>query len=92
MNRTAVTVDVARLTPVLAKCYGEGSAVAFFSISWGEHRTIACSRGVQQGHPVGSAMFCLSLSPGLKYFRAAREEAGVEAFAYMDDITLHLMG
>ncbi|CAN0597103.1 unnamed protein product [Laminaria digitata] len=35
----------------------------------GETRTITCSSGVQQGDPMGPAMFCLALRPGLKRFR-----------------------
>ncbi|CAN0090495.1 unnamed protein product, partial [Laminaria digitata] len=55
-------------------------------------RTIACSSGVQQGDPMGPAMFCLALRPGLKRFRQEFEGEGVEAFAYMDDVSLGLMG
>ncbi|CAN0567638.1 unnamed protein product, partial [Laminaria digitata] len=54
----------------------------------GETRTIACSSGVQQGDPMGPAMFCLALRPGLKRFRQEFEGEGVEAFAYMDDVSL----
>ncbi|CAN0592776.1 unnamed protein product, partial [Laminaria digitata] len=57
-----------------------------------ETRTIACSSGVQQGDPMGPAMFCLALRPGLKRFRQEFEGEGVEAFAYMDDVSLGLMG
>ncbi|CAN0590314.1 unnamed protein product, partial [Laminaria digitata] len=55
-------------------------------------RTIACSSGVQQGDPMGPAMFCLALRPGLKRFRQEFEGEGVDAFAYMDDVSLGLMG
>ncbi|CAN0368478.1 unnamed protein product [Laminaria digitata] len=57
-----------------------------------ETRTIACSSGVQQGDPMGPAMFCLALRPGLKRFRQEFEGEGVEAFVYMDDVSLGLMG
>ena len=36
-------------------------------------------------------MFCLALRPGLKRFREEFEREGVEAFAYMDDVSLGLM-
>ncbi|CAN0597194.1 unnamed protein product, partial [Laminaria digitata] len=42
--------------------------------------------------PMGPAMFCLALRPGLKRFRQEFEEEGVEAFAYMDDVSLGLTG
>ena len=58
----------------------------------GETRTIACSSGVQHGEPMGPAMFCLALRPGLKRFREDFEGEGLEAFEYMDDISLGLMG
>ena len=38
------------------------------------------------------AIFCLALRPGLKRFREEFEGEGVEAFAYMDDVSLGLMG
>ncbi|CAN0560929.1 unnamed protein product [Laminaria digitata] len=57
-----------------------------------ETTTIPCSSGVQQGDPMGPAMFCLALRPGLKRFRLEFEGEGVEAFAYMDDVSLGLMG
>ncbi|CAN0376531.1 unnamed protein product [Laminaria digitata] len=57
-----------------------------------ETRTIACSSGVHQGDPMDPAMFCLALRPRLKRFRQEFEGEGVEAFAYMDDVSLGLMG
>lgn len=36
-------------------------------------------------------MFCSSLRPGLRRFRADFKGEGIKAFAYMDDITLSLM-
>ena len=38
---------------------------------------------------MGPAMFCLGLQPGRERFRVEFEE-GVEAFAYMDDVSLGL--
>ncbi|CAN0468226.1 unnamed protein product, partial [Laminaria digitata] len=58
----------------------------------GKHTIIICSSGVQQGDPMGPAMFCLALRPGLKQFRQEFEGEGVEAFAYMDDVSLGLTG
>ena len=96
VNRTAVLAEVANcvpaLTPFVAKCYGARPADVFFRMDSGETRTITCSSGVQQGDPMGPAMFCLALRPGLKRFREEFEGEGVEAFAYMDDISLGLMG
>ena len=56
----------------------------------GETRTIAYSCGVQQADPMGPAMFCLAFRPGLKRFRQEFKGEGVEAFAYMDDVSLGL--
>ena len=58
----------------------------------GETRAITCSSGVQQGDPMGPAMSCLASRPGLKLFREEFDGEGVEAFAYMDDVSLGLMG
>ncbi|CAN0583978.1 unnamed protein product, partial [Laminaria digitata] len=44
-----------------------------FQMDTGVARTIACSSGVQQGDPMGPAMFCLALRPGLKRFRQELE-------------------
>ena len=38
---------VPALTPVLVKGYGETPVDVFFSVRPWEHRTIACSRGMQ---------------------------------------------
>ena len=48
----------------------------------GETRTITCFSYVQQGDPMGPALFCLALRPVLKRFREEFEGEGVEAFAY----------
>ncbi|CAN0321596.1 unnamed protein product, partial [Laminaria digitata] len=50
--------------------------------------TIACSSCVQQRDPMGPAMFFMALRPGLKRFRQEFEGERVEAFAYMDDVSL----
>ncbi|CAN0597399.1 unnamed protein product, partial [Laminaria digitata] len=94
VKRTAVLEEVANCVPALtllvAKCYGTRPADVFSRMDTGETRTIACSSGVQQGNPMGPAMFCLALRPGLKRFRQEIKGEGVEAFAYMDDVSLGL--
>lgn len=80
------------LTSLVAKCYGARPADVLFRMKSREARTIACSTGVQQGDPMGPAIFCLALRPGLKRFRQEIEEEGAEAFAYMDVICLGLVG
>ncbi|CAN0517664.1 unnamed protein product, partial [Laminaria digitata] len=96
VNRTAVLEEVANcvpaLTPLVAKCCGTRPADVFFRMDTGETRTIACSSDVQQGDPMGPAMFCLALRPGLKRFRQEFEGEGVKAVAYMDDVSLGLTG
>ena len=67
-------------------------AGVFFRMDSGETKKIACSSGVQQGDPMGPAMFWLALRPGLKRFREEFEGEGVESFAYLDDISLGLIG
>ncbi|CAN0595732.1 unnamed protein product, partial [Laminaria digitata] len=84
VKRTAVLEEVANcvpaLTPLVFKCYGIRPADVFSRMDSRETRTIACSSGVQQGDPMGPAMFCLALRPGLKRFRQEFEGKGVEAF------------
>ena len=41
---------------------------------------------------MGPAMASVALRPGLKRFREEFEREGVEAFAYMDDVSLGLTG
>ena len=60
---------VPALSQLVAECYGTRPADVFFRTDSGETRTIACSSGVRQGGPMGLAMFCLVLRPGLKSFR-----------------------
>ena len=76
----------------MAKCYGTRPADVFLRMDSGETRTTACSSGVQQGDPMGPAMFCLALRPGLKRFRQEFEKERMETFAYMDDVSLGLTG
>ena len=83
---------VPAFTPLVAKCYGTRPADLFFRTDPRETRTIACSSGVRQGDPIGPAMFCLAMRPGLKRFRQEFERETVEAFAYMDDVFLGLTG
>ncbi|CAN0458038.1 unnamed protein product, partial [Laminaria digitata] len=91
VKRTAVLKEVANCVPALTPSVAKPADV-FFRMDSEETRTIACSSGVQQGDPMGPAMFCLALRPGLKRFRQEFEGEGVEAFAYMDDVSLGLMG
>ena len=51
----------------------------------GETRTITCYSGVQQGDPMGPAMFYLALRPGLDRCRDEFEGEEVEAVVYMDE-------
>ena len=96
VSRTAVLAEVANcmpaLTPLVAKCYGSRPADVFFRMDSGETRTITCSSGVQQRDPMEPAMFCLALRPGLKRFQEEFEGEGIEAFAYMGDVSLGLVG
>ena len=40
---------------------------------------------------MGPAMFCLALRPGLKRFREEYDGEGVEAFAFMQDVSFSLV-
>ena len=64
VRRTAVLAEVAKcvpaLTPLVAKCHGTRPADLFFRMDSGKTRTIARTSGVQQGDPMGPAMFCLA--------------------------------
>ena len=87
-----VTILAPALAPFVAKCYGEKPANTLDS---GENWTTACPRGVRQGHhqggPMGQAVFCSLLRRGLERFRVEFVREGVEALAYMNDITRGLM-
>ncbi|CAN0528501.1 unnamed protein product, partial [Laminaria digitata] len=85
VKRTAMLKDVANCVPALTP-----PADVFFRMDSEETRTIVCSSDVQQGDPMGPAMICLALRPGLRRFRQEFEGEGVEAFAYMDDVSLGL--
>ena len=95
VKRTAMLAEAATcvpaLTPFVAKCYGEMSAPVFFQMESGERPKIDCSSGVQQGDAMGPALFCMPLLPVLKRTRAEFEPRGVEAFAYLDDISIGMM-
>ena len=60
----------------------------FFQMDSGERTKLECSRGVQQGDAMGPALFCLPLRPVLTRVREEYESQGVEAYAYLDDITI----
>ena len=95
VNRTAMLAEAATcvpaLTPFVAKYYHEVSAPVFFQMEPAERRKIACSSGVQQGDAMGPALFCMPLLPVLKRTRAEFGLRGVEAFAYLDDISIGMM-
>ena len=78
-------------TPFIAKGYGERPAPAFFQMDSGERRKIECSTGVQQGDAMGPALFCILLLPVLKRISEEFEPRGVEAFAYLDDISIDML-
>lgn len=92
--RKPMLEQVASCTPALtgfvAKCYGERPAPVFFQMESGERTKLECSRGVQQGDAMGPALFCLPLRPVLMKVREEYEQQGVEAFAYLDDISVAL--
>ena len=95
VKRTAMLAEAATcvpaLTPFVAKCYGEMSAPVFFHMESGERRKIDCSSGVQQGDVMGPELFCMLLLPVLKRTWAEFEPRGVEAFAYLDYISIGMM-
>ena len=64
------------------------TAPVFVQMDSGERRKIDCSSGVQQGDAMGPALFCLPLLPVLKRNREDFEPKGVEAFAYLDDVSI----
>ena len=67
---------------------GERPAPVFFQMDSVERRKIERSRGVQQGDAMGPALFCMLLLPVPKRIREELEPRGVEAFAYLDDISI----
>ena len=90
--RKPMLEQVAACTPALtafvAKCYGERPASVCFQMDSGERTKLECARGVQQGDTMGPAQFCLPLRPVLTRVREKYESQGVEAYAYLDDITI----
>ena len=92
VKRTAVLAEAATCmpapTPFVAKCYGERSATVFFQMDSGERRKMDCSSGVQQANAMGPALFCVPLLPVLKRTREEFEQRRVEAFAYLNDISI----
>ena len=78
-------------TMFVSKCYGTWAVDVFFRMNSRETRTIPRSSGVQQGDPMEPAMFFFALRPGLRRFREEFEREGVEAFVYLDDVSLGLM-
>ena len=96
VKKTGVLKEVEKFVPALtllvAKSYGTRPAHVFSRIDSGEARTIACSSSTQKGDPMGPAMFCLALRPGVNRFREEFEAEGVEAFAYVDDVPFGLIG
>ena len=95
VSRTAVLAEVANhvpvLTPLAAKCYGTRPADVFPDGLRGDHDDRLLQR-CPAGGSHGAGNVCLALRPGLKRFREDLEGEGVEAFAYMDDVSLGLMG
>lgn len=79
---------VPALTPFVAKCYGEISVSMLFQMELGERRNIDCSIGVQQGDAMRSLLFCMQLPSVLKRTQTQVESRGVEAFAYLDGISI----
>ena len=61
VRRTAVLAQVAHcvpaFTPLVPKCYGRRPVDVFFRMDSRETRMITCTSGVQQGYPMGPAMF-----------------------------------
>ena len=92
LKRAAVLAEAATCvlapTPFIAKCYGERPAPVFSKMDSGERRNIECSSGVQQGDAMGPALSCVPLLPVLKRIREEFEPRGVEAFAYLGDISI----
>ena len=76
------------LTGLVAKCHGETPASEFFQAYSREWTRLECSRGVQQEDAVAPALFWLQLRPVLRRVWEEYESRGIEAFAYLDDITV----
>ena len=76
------------LTGSVAKFYGERPASVFFQVESGERTKLECSRGVRHGGAMGPALFYLPLRLMLLRVWEEYELQGVEAYAYLDDITI----
>ena len=80
------------LTPLVALCYGTRPAEGLSRMDSGETRTIACSRDVHQGDPIGPAMFFLAFRPRLERIRQEFDGSISESLAFMGDVSLGLAG
>ena len=76
------------LTGFVAKRYGERPASMFFLMDSGKRTELECSRGVQLEDAIGLALFYLPLWPVLTRVREEYESQGVDAYAYLNDITI----
>ena len=88
---TEAATCVPALTPLVVKCYGERSAPVFFQMESGERLKIDCSSGVHQGDAMGPALFCMPLLPALKRTREELEPKRVQAFAYLDYVSIGMV-
>ena len=86
-----VATCMSALTPFVVKCYGEICAPVFFQMDSGERRKIDCSTGMQQEDAMRRAVFCMPLLPVLKRTREEFEPKVVEAFAFLDDISIGMV-
>ena len=91
--RKPMLEHVAACTPALtgfvAKCDDERlTASVFFQMDSTERTKIECFRGVNQGDAMGPVLFFLPLRPVLMRVCEAYESQGVEAYAYLDDVTV----
>ena len=80
------------LTPLVAKCYGTRPADVFFSDGLRGDQDDRLLQRCSAGGPHSPAMFFLALQPEPARFREEFDGQGAEAFSYMDDVSLGLMG
>ena len=76
------------LTGFVAKSRCERPASVLFQRDSEERTKLECSRRVQHGDAMGPALFYLPLRPALTRVREEHESQGVEAYAFLDDITI----
>ena len=94
-KRTATVSEAAKSAPqvglvgYIARCYEKIPAKAIYEMDSGEHRTIECKSGAQQGDGMGPPLFCLALVPIVSKLRSKYEPERVRITAYMDDINLN---